>query len=156
MNTKLLALTGGVVLTLLSIGSCSTPAEKAEKADTKVEEAKTDLTDAKKDAAVADKAAMEAEAWKSFKEETERKIARNQLRIDELKSSIKKSGTKAATLYNKSVDSLEARNKNLKMKLDNYSVGKTNWETFKEEMNNDMNGLGEALKNFTISEKDKK
>jgi exonuclease VII large subunit len=156
MNTKLLALTSGVVLTLLSIGSCSTPAEKAEKADTKVEEAKTDLMDAKKDASAADKAAMEAAAWKSFKEETERKITRNELRIDELKSSIKKSGTKAAALYNKSVDSLEARNKNLKMKLDNYSVGKTNWETFKEEMNSDMNGLGEALKNFTISEKDKK
>lgn len=156
MNTKLLALTSGVVLTLFSIGSCSTPAEKAEKADTKVEEAKTDLMDAKKDASAADKAAMEADAWKNFKEETERKITRNQLRIDELKSSIKKSGTKAAVLYNKSVDSLEARNKNLKMKLDNYSVGKTNWETFKSEMNSDMNGLGEALKNFTIAEKDKK
>jgi len=56
--------------------------------------------------------------------------------------------------YEKNLNELEQKNKNLKMKMAEYQdSGKDNWESFKREFNHDMDELGKSLKNFTDNNK---
>jgi len=97
--------------------------------------------------------AKEAAAWDQFKSETNEKITNNEARIKVLKDEAKNSGKAQEMVYDKKIDLLEKQNQNLKNRLDNYDKGQTGWESFKKEFNQDMNGLGEALKNFVIVKK---
>jgi outer membrane murein-binding lipoprotein Lpp len=139
----------------LFFAGCSTPEEKAEKAENKVDDAKQDLNKAQLDAAAADKKAADVAAWNQFKAETELKIASNETRIADIKLQIKNSGKKASVAYTNKIDSLEMRNKNFKAKLAGYDNGQTNWESFKNEFGSDMDRLGEALKSFVVADKEK-
>lgn len=144
-----------LLMTGLFIAGCSTPAEKAEKAEGKVDDAKQDLNKAQLDAAAADKKAADAAAWNLFKAETELKITNNEARIADIKMQIKKSGKKASLLYSNKIDSLEVHNKNFKARLAGYDSGQTNWESFKNEFSHDMDRLGDALKSFVVTDKEK-
>lgn len=155
MKRTILTIPAILLMAGMIFTGCTTPAEKAEKAETKVEDAQKDLSNAQMDAAVADKKAADAAAWATFKAETELKIAKNETRIADIKMQIKKSGNKASLANTQKIDTLEMRNKNFKVRLENYDTGKTNWEVFKNEFSRDMDGLGDALKNFTVSEKSK-
>lgn len=142
-----------VAVVLLVLASCETPADKSKDSAEKVEEAKKELTAAKEEAAATSKKEIAAAEWKTFKAETELKITQNEIRITAIKTQLKESGQKAGKLTLQKIDSLEMRNKNLKAKLENYDSGKTDWEVFKNEFNKDLDGLGEAIKNFGISGK---
>ena len=141
------------ISTALVLNSCQAPSDKTDAARENVKDAKEDLKVAEKDSGIAAVKTANAEEWKAFKAESELKIDNNKIRIDELKLKMKSSGTVQDELYSKSIDSLQVKNTELKTPMYKYETGKTDWETFKAEFNHDMDGLGKALKNFTVSNK---
>jgi hypothetical protein len=63
-------------------------------------------------------------------------------------------GGKLHADYDKKIDALEQKNKELKVKLSEYKdSGKNAWEQFKSEFSHDMDALGAALKDFTVDNK---
>ena len=126
--------TTGVILT-----SCSTSAERVEKAEKNVIDANKDLEKANAEYLV------DIENYKMVISE---KIAANQKRVDAFNERISKEKKEARADYKKKIAELEQKNSDMKKKLDDYKAeGKEKWEAFKTEFSRDMDELGNALKN---------
>jgi len=138
----------------LCFTACQSAAEKSAAADAKVQDAKKDLSDAKQDATIAAQQAATAEEWEAFKKDTELMIKSNETEISRLKEKIKSSGKKADAAFVESINKLEQKNKDMNMRLDAYGKNaQSDWASFKQEFNRDMQELGTALKNLTVSNK---
>ena len=135
--------------------SCKSSSEKVEDAQNKVQDANADLKAVIKDSLTVEQKAANVAEWKIFRNESQVKIKDNEIRIEALKSKIKRGGSITNEANEGTVDSLEIKNKELVTRMDNYDRGKSDWETFKLEFNRDLDGLGESLKNFTIRNKGK-
>jgi chromosome segregation ATPase len=140
------ALIAGLIFT-----GCQTSTQKEEAAKEKVQDAKEDLKEVQKDVSEDANKAASAEEWKIFRNETEIKISKNENRIAELKIKMKKPGKILDPLYEKRIDVLEQRNRDLKAKMDAYEKNQSDWESFKREFNHDMDDLGQSLENFTVN-----
>jgi hypothetical protein len=140
---------GFVSLTLIM--GCSRTAEQ------KIADAKADVTVAKQDVkdAVADaQTAAEREDWLAFKGAAEIRIAVNDKSIAEYKLKMTAADGKQHAEYDKRIDALELKNKELRARLDKYpDGGKNTWEQFKSEFSHDMDELGSALKDFAVDNK---
>lgn len=130
----ILAIMAGTIFT-----SCKSAAQKETTAKQNVVEAKQDLKDTK--------ASNEAE-WKVFKAESEAKILDNEQRIAELKVKMNKPGNTFDGLYRTRIEKLEAKNVELKSKLNNYDGNETQWKTFKSDFNRDMKEIGNNIKDL--------
>lgn len=124
--------------------SCK-PATKDEvEATENVKEANEEYVEAKK--------AATAEEWEAFKKSGDSIIAINNERIAELKLKMKKTGKTIDTKYEKSIDVLEQKNKDLKVKMETYKNDKNaDWQSFKREFNHDMDNLGQAFKDLSVN-----
>ncbi|MFV8441935.1 hypothetical protein [Flavobacterium sp. LB2P44] len=132
---------------------CQNSSKKEEAAKDNVEEARDNLDDAKEELSDARAAATEEE-WKAFKESTKATITQNEIRIAEMKSKMKKTGKSIDEMYAKKIEELEQRNKDIKLKVETYkNETNSDWQSFKEEYNRDMNELGDAIKNLTVDNK---
>jgi citrate lyase subunit beta/citryl-CoA lyase len=59
--------------------------------------------------------------------------------------------------YEKRIEELNEKNTDLKMRLDNFKFdSKEKWESFKMELNQDMEDLGTAISNFMTNDEKKK
>ncbi|MBK8490417.1 MAG: hypothetical protein IPL49_05775 [Saprospirales bacterium] len=125
---------------------CQTAAEKEQADQDRLEAAQADLD------AAADKLAT-AEEWRAFKTESEEKINDIEIRIAELKEKMKNSGKILDGLYAQRIETLEQKNRDLRTKMANYEQNQSDWESFKREFNHDMDELGQALKDFTVDNK---
>jgi predicted RNase H-like nuclease (RuvC/YqgF family) len=124
----------GAILT-----GCQSSAKKVENARDKVIEANQELSQALKD------------SIQQFKTESELKISANEKSIAEFKAKIKNEKKENKAAYEKKLAELEQKNSDLKKKLEEFKDdSKANWKTFKTEFSNDMNELGQALKDFTV------
>lgn len=132
---------------------CDSKAEKTEAAQEEVQEAKQDLKEAQNDLNTEAYKQAKAEEWAAFKIETENKIASNETRIAELKKANQKTGKTFDAIYEKRIDALEQKNKDLKSRINVYDKNRTDWDSFKREWNHDMDELGQALKDFTVNNK---
>ncbi|MDI6033459.1 hypothetical protein QLS91_10275 [Flavobacterium sp. LB2P84] len=138
----------GTVLT-----GCQNTSKKEEAAQDNVEDARENLDDAKEELTDARKAATQEE-WETFKANTNATITENEVRIAEMKASMKKTGKSIDEEYAKKIDALEQKNNDIKIKIETYkNDSKSDWESFKQEYNRDMDELGEALKNLTVDNK---
>jgi len=91
-----------------------------------------------------------SDEWQSFKSTSEQKIQDNENSITAFKEKMKKSGTKVKAKYNIEIAKLEATNRAMKKKLEEYkNDGKSAWEDFKTGFNKDMDKLGKAVKDLT-------
>lgn len=127
--------------TLLLTG-CTTPAEKVDNAKENVTEAKKDLVKAKNDY-LAD--------VEDYRNNAAIKIRENNERITAFNVSIENEKLEAKADYKRRIAVLEQQNKDMKNRLDGYSVsGKDDWESFKLEFNRDMDRLGKALSDLTV------
>ncbi|MBL0063003.1 MAG: hypothetical protein IPP40_16355 [bacterium] len=127
----------------------------SQTSEQKLADAKANVVDLKQDVkvAVADQteAARQVE-WLNFKSNAEIKIISNDKAIADYKVSMTGTNGKRRANYNKKIDALELKNKELKAKLLNYpESGKSSWEQFKNEFNHDMDELGSALKDFAVN-----
>jgi molybdopterin converting factor small subunit len=126
-----------VLVTLFS--DCSPASEK--NAESLADEIKEDLSETKE---------VYIEKYEDFKKEAERKIAENEIKINALKDQIKSENKKTKANVEKNLKDLEAKNQLFKDKLNNFKdEGEAKWETFKIEFNQDMDNLGQALKDFS-------
>ena len=132
---------------------CQTAAQKQEKANAQVVIAENKLDVAQNNANIAEQKVATAEQFKTFKLETELKIKNNEVRIAELKLKIKGKGSAIDEVYANKIDSFELRNHNMQLRIDTYEKKHSDWETFKRELNHDMDELGKALKDITVKNK---
>lgn len=87
--------------------------------------------------------------WQQFKSDAELKINANQEKIDDFKVAMKTTSTKFKAKYENEVLTLEQKNIELKKKLNDFKYErKENWEEFKKTFNNDMDIIGNALKDI--------
>jgi hypothetical protein len=92
--------------------------------------------------------------WMEFKTTVEALIAVNEKTIADYKVKMTDTNGKLKASYDKKIDALELKNKEMKAKLNNYkNDGKTDWEQFKSEFNKDMDNLGTSLKGFVVDSK---
>lgn len=128
-------------------------AQDVDKAKEKVEDARKDLREAKEDEKTEIQKKAQADEWKAFKEQSESKIKNNEVHIAELKEKMNKPGTVLDPIYEKKINALEQRNKDMMAKINAYEKNQSNWEVFKREFNHDIDELGQALKDFTVNNK---
>ena len=152
-NSKLFQFAAIAFVSTALFTGCASNADKEEAAAENVTEAKEELRDVKNEAAADAEAIATAEEWQAFRAEAEAKIKDNDTRIAELKQKMKKSGKTMDSIYEKKIENLEAKNRDLKLKLDNYEKTQTNWESFKTEFNHDMDEFGKAFKDLTVDNK---
>jgi len=146
-----LALTTFIATTVL-VG-CQDSTKKEAAAQDNVENAREDLDDAKEELSDARRAATEQE-WQAFKDSTNATIAQNEIRIAEMKADLKKRGKSIDEAYAKKIEDLEEKNREIKSKVEMYKNDtSSDWESFKEEYNRDMDELGKAFKNLTVDNK---
>jgi hypothetical protein len=142
MKNQILKFTTIAAIAGFSFSSCNNPAKDVEKAETKLDAAQIELSKANSE--------LEAELEK-FKFETQLKIDANQQTIAIYNEQIKLEKKESQAAYKEKVEALEAKNTEMKMKIDEYKAdGNENWEKFKTEFNRDMSELGDAIKNLTV------
>lgn len=123
--------------------SCKPATKEEEVATENAKEANEELIDAKK--------AATEEEWKAFKIYGDSIISENNERIAELKLKMKKTGKTIDVQYEKSIDALEQKNKDLKVKMETYkNDANADWQSFKREFNHDMDEVGHALKDLRV------
>jgi peptidoglycan hydrolase CwlO-like protein len=135
------------------ITSCKPNTEKEQEAQENVDSAKVAVTEAEEDLDEAKRAAT-AEEWQQFKEDANAKIEENNAKIADLKLKIKKTGNDIDKSYQKNIDAMEQKNKELKVKMESYKNDvNSDWKSFKREFNHDMEELGQRLKDFKVNNK---
>lgn len=130
----------------VSFSGCQTEAQKEQVAQDQL-----DASQVVEDAKAIQVA--NAKEWEEFKAEFEAKIQDNEIRIVELKEKMKKSGKAMDEVFAQRIETLEQKNKDLRIRIINFDQSQTDWESFKREFNHDMNELGEALKDLTVDNK---
>jgi regulator of protease activity HflC (stomatin/prohibitin superfamily) len=143
-----------VAAILLAIGvfmRCESSVQKEDDAQAKVLEAEQELEAAQNTAKA--QQAVSVEEWEIFKRESELKIKKNELRIAEIKIKMNKPGKTLDAIYAKRIETLEQKNKALKVIMETYVNSPSDWESFKSEFSHDINELGEALKDITVDNK---
>jgi phosphoenolpyruvate-protein kinase (PTS system EI component) len=126
---------------LIAISSCSTPAEKVEKAEDKVTEAKNNLDSAIKDYQT---------DINTYRLATAERIAANEKSIKEFNLRIANDKKEAREEYLKKINALEKKNTDMKKRLDDYKAdGNDKWKTFKMEFSKEMDDLGNSIKDLT-------
>lgn len=133
--------------------SCKSTTKEEIASQEKVDDAEQNLADAKDSLVVARKAAT-AEEWQTFKNQTDSVIRYNEAQIADLKLKMQKTGKSVDANYQKNIDILEQKNKNLKAKIDTYkNDANSDWQSFKREFNHDMDEIGKAFKDLTVDNK---
>jgi chromosome segregation ATPase len=88
----------------------------------------------------------------TYRKETEAKIAANNESIAAFNARIDSKKAEAKTDYKNRIAELENKNTDMKKRLDEYKAdGKDNWEIFKLEFSRDMEELGKAFKDLTVT-----
>src|SRR5690606_792064 len=123
-----------------------------ENAEDKVLDAKEAVIDAKIDLTLARQDSISE--FQQFKTDFQNKIAVNEKTIAGLKLSIEGANQENKVLFEKKLVELEEKNNDLKIKLAEYKEEDTDqWEAFKLEFKHDMDELGKAFSDFTVSNK---
>jgi hypothetical protein len=110
----------------------------------------------RKDIAKAEKNLGEAKAdsaadFNAFKKDAETKIAENQNKIAELKLKKTSDNMEVKEKYDKKVLTLEKKNNDLKLKIDQCADTKTSkWSAFKREFTHDIDELGHAIRDIGV------
>jgi len=124
--------------------------QKVENAEQKVLDAKTDVREAQNDLnAIQNEAEMN---YQQFRIVYDNKIMANEKSIAELKVNVAGANEENRITYKKKLAELERRNDDLKIELNNSkSEGADEWLKFKNKFKNDMDDLGKAFADFTVS-----
>ena len=143
INFLVLAIT---IITTAIFTSCNSPEQKVDNAADKVTDAQNDLSAAQED--------YKAELEK-FRNESNDKLTSNEKEIADLRSKMINEKKEMKEDYNRKVDAMEAKNAEMKKRLDDYhdDGGNAKWQSFKTEFNHDMDELGNAFKDLTVNNK---
>lgn len=123
----------------LFLASCKSAVQKETAAKENVSQAQQNLQETRAD---------NNADWLVFKADAEAKILDNEKRIAEIKTSINKPGSTFDGMRRTKIEKLEAKNAELKQRLNNYDGNQTQWQTFKNDFNREANELGKNIKNI--------
>ena len=85
----------------------------------------------------------------NYRKEAADRIAANDSSIAQFKARIANEKKADRADYQKKLDVLDAKNSDLKKRMDDYKAeGKSNWQIFRAEFNHDMDALGTSIKNM--------
>ncbi|HEX8515487.1 MAG TPA: hypothetical protein VF868_04750 [Bacteroidia bacterium] len=131
MKTKtiIIAAVAGIAGVLTS---CQTKEQKLENAQENVAEANEDLRNAQRE----------------FREDSENRLRENDRDFETYRSDIKNEKEDVRVEYERRIDSLEQKNKALRVKLNQDYDNNDKWESFKREFNHDMDELKTSLKDM--------
>jgi hypothetical protein len=132
MKTNAIIVAAITGMAAISFSSCQTKEQKLENAQEKVVEANEDLR----------------EAQREFREESENRLRENDMSFETYRSDIKNEKEEQRVMYERKIDSLEQRNKDLRVRLNQDYDNNDNWETFKREFNHDMEEIKNSLKDI--------
>ena len=153
MKKSIFTLTIITCLSVIVMISCKPNTKEEKESQEKVEIARDNVEDAKDSFDVAKRAATDEE-WKAFKNSGDSVININNLRIAGLKLKMKNTGNSIDAEYQKNIDVMEQKNKDLKVKMDTYKNDvSSDWQSFKREFKHDTDEIGQALKDLTVDNK---
>ena len=153
MKKSIFKLGLAILLTSVLVTGCKSNSEKEADATEDVQEANADL-DQVKDEVADDKMTKANDAeWQVYKSDANLTIAANEKRIDELTTAMNKPGKQFDEAYKSNIESLKTRNKALKSKISDYENNQTDWDSFKREVDSDLESLGKSLKDLTVDNK---
>lgn len=143
-----LAVTAFITGTFLT--GCMPSSQKDENAEVKEQNAKVPVLNTKSDLNISQLDSLTI--IQQFKAEYDKKIIANEKRTTEIKTSFADATIENKAIYEKKLAGLEKRNSELKIKLADYKEeGADQWQTFKSDFKSDMDELGEAFADFTVS-----
>lgn len=132
--------------------SCNSQSQKIENAEDNLQDKKEAVIDAKIDLTLARQDSVSE--FQQIKTDFQNQIRTNEKTIAGLKLGTVGASHENKVLYEKKLVELEERNNELKIKLAEYKEGETDqWKTFKLEFKRDMDELGKAFSDFTVSNK---
>ena len=114
---------------------------------------KRELEEISVDADVKEKEAKEAAEWATIKAKSDEKILANDVRIKELREKKAKPGKVLDPIYAAAIDALQQRNADLQARMDAYEKEHSDWESFKTELEHDMDELGKAIEDLGVDNK---
>ena len=115
---KKIILTFSLIAILVAI-SCESQEKKVADAENKVANAEDNLQKVQREA---DSIAKKTAELDAFKLETEAKVRENELLIIALKEKKKSTGKNVDAMFEKNIDTLEQRNKNMKKRMEDIDV----------------------------------
>jgi predicted nucleic acid-binding Zn-ribbon protein len=143
MKKSIGVLIGSFFLTGFLFTSCSSPAEKVENAEENVTEAKLELEELNADY---------SQDMVEFKERKANQIADNEKSIQDFNARIANEKSDAKAAYQQEIADLNNKNSDMKKKMEDFKAdSKTSWEAFETEFERDMDELGTAFRDFTVS-----
>jgi len=146
MKKSNLTFTASILTIAFAVMSCSSPAEKVEKAENQVVEANEKLDSAIKNY---------QEDMSAYRIETANRIAYNEKAIADFNLKIAKEKKEVRTDYLKKIAELDKKNTDMKIKLNSYKDdGNDKWKKFKMEFSKEMDDLGASIKDLTTKEKE--
>lgn len=95
----------------------------------------------------------DTEAWKALKTDSELKIKNNEMRIAEVRETLKMTKRTADSMSTNRITALEQRNKDLRTRMEEYERSQSPWETFKRDFTRDMDELGQSLRDISINKR---
>lgn len=149
MKKTILGLSTATFLCVALLTGCSSPSQKEENAKEEVQEKKEDLVDAQQEATQASIVAANAEEWQEFKNATQARIDENQAVIAELRKRKRKANDEMTEeAYKIKIDEYQMANKQLRQRMDDYERNQSDWATFKDQYNRDLNQLSQSIKDM--------
>jgi flagellar motor protein MotB len=136
----------------IAFGCGSESASDKKKHDEQIAQKTQDSIKVVKEKAEAMRVKDEAEML-SYEANYDRQIESNNQQIKEVKERLKASDKARDKATLKTIDSLDMRNENLKLKLKSYKTDHSDWAAFKREFDHDMGEIGKALKDLTVNNK---
>ncbi|GAA4455861.1 hypothetical protein [Rurimicrobium arvi] len=135
-----------VLFAATSMVACSNPQQKEENANEAVADARQDLAEAKQDAVDAHQEAVSDAEWQAFKQETNAKIDANDALISQLRKQKRKADNEMTEdAFKAHIDDLQAQNKQLRQRLDDYEKNKGDWNSFRTDYNRSLDELQNNL-----------
>lgn len=137
MKKSIFALAVVTCITGAFIISCKPATIEEKEAQEKVELARDNVEDARDTLNAAKREAFKEE-WTAFKHSGDSIIKINELRIAKLKRRMKNNGKSIDAEYQKNIDLIEQKNKDLKIKMDAYKNDmNSDWQSLKREFTHD-------------------
>jgi chromosome segregation ATPase len=154
MKIILFAFAMAMLIVSGSFTGCQSPTEKKADAEKDLQEAKEDLREAQQEVVDSMHRAATVEEYEAFKTDAQVRIKRNEDRIAELRVKKAKPGKALDEYYESRITALEKRNAELRDKINSYDRSRSDWGSFKQEFNHDMDELGKAIEDlFTDNKK---
>jgi chromosome segregation ATPase len=131
--------------------ACQPSTDQQDQTQAEVETVKQELQDVKDDTKQNAVSLANAEELKAYRSNSQTTIDNYETRIAQLNEEIKRSDRKENADYILKIQALEQRNKELKTKMDYYETNQSDWVSFKTEYDNNIDELGQALKDLTLN-----